>query len=82
MALVDGRLESTKSNLKERWKLHSKDNNDPKEIEKVDSDMPVIVRGFDEDEISDEAWENIETGEPPKWIIMKEVSVLVTRDAT
>jgi len=38
---------------------------------------PVIVRGFEQDEISDQAWENIETGEPPKWIIMKEVSVVV-----
>lgn len=39
-----------------------------------ESSEPVIVRGFEQDEISDEAWENIDTGEPPKWIIMKEVS--------
>jgi len=41
----------------------------------VDLDQPVIVRGFEQDEISDKAWENIEAGEPPKWVVMKEVIV-------
>jgi hypothetical protein len=56
------------------WRLHSNHNSDNDTIEEGDSDVPVIVRGFDQDEISDEVWENIETGEPPKWLVMKEVS--------
>lgn len=62
----------------EPWTLYSKeDNNDETSIIESDSKEPVIVRGFEQGEISDEAWENVETGEPPKWIVMKEVSAFV-----
>jgi hypothetical protein len=62
----------------EPWTLYSKeDNNDETSIIESDSKEPVIVRGFEQGEISDEAWENVETGEPPKWIVMKEVRVSV-----
>lgn len=34
-----------------------------------------ILRGDPDDELSEQMWEDIQTGEPPKWIIVKEVSV-------
>ena len=34
---------------------------------------PVIIRGGEGDEIDDAIWENIETGQPPQWMVMKEV---------
>jgi hypothetical protein len=34
----------------------------------------VIVRGSDADNIDGSVWEDLETGEPPRWMIMKEVS--------
>lgn len=36
-----------------------------------------ILRGGPDDELSEQIWEDIQTGEPPKWIIVKEVSVLL-----
>lgn len=43
------------------------------EMESSDS-MPVIVRGSEEDDLDDATWEDIETGQPPEWMVMKEVS--------
>jgi hypothetical protein len=56
-----------------KWKLYSKE--EDQEEFKFDPNMPVIMRGSQEDEISDEVWENVDTGEPPNLVIMKEVSV-------
>lgn len=55
-----------------KWKLYSKEKDE--EEFKFDPNMPVIMRGSQEDEISDEVWENVDTGEPPKLVIMKQVS--------
>lgn len=53
-------------------KLYSKvDDSDA--VEK--SIEPVIIRGFEESEISDETLEAIEDSEPSEWVIMKEVSL-------
>lgn len=71
------RADRSKVNSRQIQRLHSKDdNNDTPE----ESNKPVIVRGFEQDEISDELWENIETGEPPKWIVVKEVSLESSMD--
>lgn len=56
------------------WVLYSNDNRINVSIKEENDQQPMIVRGFEQDEISDEAWENIETGEPPKLLVMKEVS--------
>jgi hypothetical protein len=56
-------------------RLCAKDEN-PKDDFKFDSNMPVIMRGSQEDEISSEVWENVDTGEPPKSVIMREVSLI------
>ena len=42
-------------------------------LESSDS-MPVIVRGSEEDDLGDGVWDDIETGQPPQWMVMKEVS--------
>jgi hypothetical protein len=36
-----------------------------------------FVQGSPEDELSDQMWEEIRTGEPPQWLVLKEVSGLV-----
>jgi uncharacterized protein YjiS (DUF1127 family) len=36
-----------------------------------------FVQGSPEDELSDEMWEDIRTGEPPQWLVLKEVSGLM-----
>ena len=41
---------------------------------------PIIIRGSDADEIDGSLWEDIETGQPPKWLVMKEVSGQVWED--
>lgn len=37
-------------------------------------EQPIIIRGSDADGIDGAIWEDLETGEPPKWMVMKEVS--------
>ena len=37
---------------------------------------PIIIRGSDADDIDGSIWEDLETGEPPKWLVMKEVSLV------
>jgi len=39
----------------------------------LDKEEMVIFRGSDGDEIDGAVWENIETGQPPQWLVMKEV---------
>jgi hypothetical protein len=56
-------------------RLCAKDEN-PKDDFKFDPNMPVIMRGSQEDEISTEVWENVDTGQPPDSVIMKEVSLI------
>jgi hypothetical protein len=43
------------------------------ELESSDS-MPVIVRGSEDDDLDDALWDDIEGGQPPQWMVMKEVS--------
>lgn len=42
------------------------------------SEEPVLMRGSD-DEIDGSIFEDIETGRPPEWLVMKEVSVDLCR---
>lgn len=37
-------------------------------------DDRVIIRGSEYDDIDGSIWEDLETGQPPKWLVMKEVS--------
>ena len=40
----------------------------------VAADEPqFIIRGSPDDELSDQMWEDIQAGAPPKWLILKEV---------
>lgn len=48
----------------------SEDGMDGKEIK-------IVTEGWEGEEISDEMWENIETGEPPKFMVIKQVSPVV-----
>jgi hypothetical protein len=61
--------------IETRWQLYAKDEDEEEEFT-FDPNMPVIMRGSQEDEISTEVWENVDTGEPPKSVIMKEVSLV------
>jgi hypothetical protein len=45
----------------------------PNGLESFDS-MPVIIRGSEDDDLDDAIWDDIETGQPPEWMVMKEVS--------
>ena len=39
----------------------------------LDADTPIIIRGSDNDDIDGSIWEDAETGQPPEWLVMKEV---------
>ena len=40
-----------------------------------DSETPeIIIRGSENDTIDGSIWEDLETGQPPQWMVMKEVS--------
>jgi hypothetical protein len=43
-------------------------------LESSSDSMPVIFRGSEEDDLDDGFWDDIETGQPPKWMVMKQVS--------
>jgi hypothetical protein len=38
-----------------------------------DDEMLIIFRGSEDVEIYDALWEDIETGQPPQWMVIKEV---------
>jgi hypothetical protein len=39
-----------------------------------DDSAQYIVRGSPEDDIPDQVWEDMQTGQPPQWLVIKEVS--------
>lgn len=39
----------------------------------IDGDTPIIIRGSENDDIDGSIWEDAETGQPPEWLVMKEV---------
>jgi hypothetical protein len=39
-----------------------------------DDEELVIIRGSKSDDIDGAIWEDLESGQPPKWLVMKEVS--------
>jgi hypothetical protein len=51
------------------------DENDPFFNLDADGEMPVVIRGSDNDDIDGSIWEDIETGQPSELLVMKEVSV-------
>ncbi len=38
-----------------------------------DADELIVIRGSEGDDFDGAIWEDLETGQPPKWLIMKEV---------
>jgi hypothetical protein len=59
----------------------SSDNNQEEEEEifdfnkaLADGSTPVFIRGSGNDDIDGSIWEDLETGQPPQWMVMKEVS--------
>ena len=39
-----------------------------------DGSAPVIMRGSASDDLDESIWEDLETGQPPQWVVTKEVS--------
>jgi hypothetical protein len=67
-----------------RWKsfLHASSDNaqDELDLEKAfeaEDDSTVIMRGSGEDDLPDEFWEDVEAGQPPQSMVMKQVRITI-----
>ena len=71
-------------NLQNSWCVPVEDGVFPPAVHLVEDDFDdalqddeaasVVIKGSEDDSLDGSIWESIETGKPPEWMVMKEVS--------